>query len=146
LLVSHDRAFMDNVVTQTLVAEGGGRWREYVGGYSDWLRQRPAPAARAVPGKAAAAVSAPVPVAAPRRMSYKDQRELDALPMEIETLETEQRQLAERMSGADYHRVAPEQMRADGLRAAELDTLLAHKIARWEQRETLAAAIRSRGV
>jgi ATP-binding cassette subfamily F protein uup len=144
LLVSHDRAFMDNVVTQTVVAEGGGRWREYVGGYSDWLRQRPAPATRAGSGKAAGAASPPAPAAAPRKMSYKDQRALDALPQEIETLETEQRQLTERMSGADYHRVAPEQMRADGLRAAELETLLAQKIARWDQLETLAAAIRSR--
>ena len=65
LLVSHDRVFMDNVVTQTVVAEGGGRWREYVGGYSDWLRQRPAPApaTRAGPNKAAAAVSLPAGVA-----------------------------------------------------------------------------------
>ena len=146
LLVSHDRIFMDNVVTQTVVAEGGGRWREYVGGYSDWLRQRPAPATRTGPNKVAAAVisPAPAPAAAPRKMSYKDQRELDALPRDIETLETEQRQLTERMSGADYHRVAPEQMRNDGLRAAELETLLAQKIARWDQLETLAAAIRSR--
>ncbi len=146
LLVSHDRVFMDNVVTQTVVAEGGGRWREYVGGYSDWLRQRPAPAARADSSKAAAAASLPAPAAAPRKLSYKDQRALDALPREIETLEAEQRQLIERMSGVDYHRVAPEQMRADGLRATELETLLAQKIARWDQLETFAAAIRSRNV
>jgi ABC transport system ATP-binding/permease protein len=144
LLVSHDRAFMDNVVTQTVVAEGGGRWREYVGGYSDWLRQRPAPAARADPNKGASAAISPAPAAPVRKMSYKEQRELDALPQAIETLETEQRQLTERMSRVDYHRVAPEQMRMDGLRAAELETLLAQKIARWDQLETLAAAIRSR--
>ena len=146
LLVSHDRAFMDNVVTQTVVAEGSGRWREYVGGYSDWLRQRAAPVARAGSGKLAAAASAPAPAAPLRKMSYKDQRELEALPQEIATLESEQRQLTGRMSAVGYHRVAPEQMRADGLRAAELETLLELKIARWDQLETLAAAIRSRTI
>ncbi len=89
LLVSHDRAFLDNVVTSTLVFEGEGRLSEYVGGYSDWLRQRKAsppaqdaqPAARPpAPGRAAA----PVPEK-PRRLSYKDQRELTLLPARLMT-------------------------------------------------------------
>ena len=80
LLVSHDRAFLDNVVTQTIAAEGGGLWREYVGGYSDWLAQRPArvecPRFRA---EACRTVSSPAASPAPRlKLSYKEQRELDS--------------------------------------------------------------------
>jgi ABC transport system ATP-binding/permease protein len=129
LLVSHDRAFMDNVVTQTVAAEGQGRWREYVGGYDDWLRQRPKPreavAPKAVGPQHAAAT------AARRRLSYKEQRELDSLPGEIEKLEAEQRQLNQKMTAADYHRLAPEEMRRDGERAVEIDTLLAERMERW---------------
>ncbi len=90
LLVSHDRAFIDNVVTSTLVFEGGAKIGEYVGGYSDWVRQRPAPAA-------APAARAPernrAAAAKPRRLSFNDQRELDSLPARIEQLESEQAQL-----------------------------------------------------
>jgi ABC transport system ATP-binding/permease protein len=129
LLVSHDRAFLDNVVTQTVAAEGDGRWREYVGGYSDWLRQRPQPKLAAP--KAAAPV-APVAAAAPKRkLSYKEQRELESLPVEIEKLELEQRQLAQKMGGADYHRAAPDEMRRDGERAVELESLIAERTERW---------------
>jgi ATP-binding cassette subfamily F protein uup len=84
LLVSHDREFIDNVVTSTLVFEGAGRIAEYVGGYGDWLRQRPAPRASAAATKSAARAQKP------RRLSYKEQRELDALPGTIERLESEQ--------------------------------------------------------
>ena len=91
LLVSHDRDFLDNVVTSTLVMEGDGRVGEYVGGYSDWLRQRAAPAAANRPAVPASAVAAEAPrlaeAAARRKLSYKDQRELDQLPARIETLE-----------------------------------------------------------
>ncbi|MGN2242388.1 ATP-binding cassette domain-containing protein [Frateuria sp. GZRR33] len=99
LLVSHDRAFLDNVVSSTLVLEGEGRVGEYVGGYSDWLRQRPAvptpaPApATSPPAPAAAAPAAPPP--ARRKLSFKDQRELEQLPARIEQLETD---IAERTS------------------------------------------------
>ncbi|MFO0204761.1 MAG: ATP-binding cassette domain-containing protein, partial [Betaproteobacteria bacterium] len=118
LLVSHDRAFLDAIATQTLAPEGDGRWREYVGGYSDWLAQRPA----AAPAPAAAAAAAP---AAPRersarKLSYKEQRELDALPGEIEALEAEQQALSARMHGAEYHATAPAQMAADAQRTSEL--------------------------
>src|ERR1700730_3730418 len=100
LLVSHDRAFLDNVVTSTLVFEGRGQVNEYVGGYSDWLRQgKPADGA---PPKAAAPTSAPQ-ASAPhpaaraqpkaRRLSYKDQQELAAMPEKISRLEAEQLQL-----------------------------------------------------
>ncbi|MFO0102555.1 MAG: ATP-binding cassette domain-containing protein [Betaproteobacteria bacterium] len=131
LLVSHDRAFLDAIATQTLAPEGDGRWREYVGGYSDWLAQRPA----AAPAPAAAAAAAP---AAPRersarKLSYKEQRELDALPGEIEALEAEQQALSARMHGAEYHATAPAQMAADAQRTSELEALLHGKLERWTE-------------
>src|SRR5699024_2069661 len=106
LLVSHDRAFLDNVVTQTVAAEGNGRWREYVGGYTDWLRQRPQPKE-----SAARAASTPAAVAAPaakRKLSYKEQRELESLPGELEKFEQEQRALNDRICAPDYHRAGQE--------------------------------------
>jgi ATP-binding cassette subfamily F protein uup len=136
LLVSHDRAFLDAIATQTLAPEGDGRWREYVGGYSDWLAQRPA----AAPAPAAAAAAAP---AAPRersarKLSYKEQRELDALPGEIEALEAEQQALSARMHGAEYHATAPAQMAADAQRTSELEALLHGKLERWTELEEKA--------
>jgi ATP-binding cassette subfamily F protein uup len=105
LLVSHDRAFLDNVVTSTLVFEGGAQVNEYVGGYSDWLRQRRAveaaapasaraasAATEAAPSEAAATEAAPARSRA-RRLSYKEQRELEALPEKIQLLEAEQLEL-----------------------------------------------------
>src|SRR5690606_14371345 len=95
LLVSHDRDFLDNVVTSTLVLEGDGRLGEYVGGYTDWLRQRPAPGATTATAATAAARPAPAPAppaatTPPRRkLSYKEARELEQLPALIERLEAE---------------------------------------------------------
>src|SRR5690348_5333231 len=89
LLVSHDRAFLDNVVTSTLALEGEGRVGEYVGGYSDWLRQRPAvESAAPAAGKPVAKADTP-PQAARRKLSFKDQRTLEQLPGRIEQLESE---------------------------------------------------------
>jgi ABC transport system ATP-binding/permease protein len=130
LLVSHDRAFLDNVVTQTIAAEGEGRWREYVGGYSDWLRQRPQ-ARAAAPVRTAAAAEAAPPAVTRRKLSYKEQRELDSLPAEIEKLESEQQALTQKMCGADYHQCAPDEMRRDGERTVELDALIAARMERW---------------
>jgi ABC transport system ATP-binding/permease protein len=132
LLVSHDRAFLDNVVTQTVASEGDGRWREYVGGYSDWLRQRPQPravvAAKSVEAAPTSPGSSPVQK---KKLSYKEQRELESLPAEIEKLEAEQSALAGKMGGADYHLVSPDEMGRDGERAAELETLLLERMERW---------------
>jgi ATP-binding cassette subfamily F protein uup len=141
LLVSHDRVFVDNVVTQTLVAEGDGRWQEYVGGYSDWLAQRSARSASgATGGGAARAAEPPKPAKAVRtKMSYKDVRELAALPDELAALEAEQRALIERMSAPDYHRVDAIAMRADAGRAAALEELLKSRFERWELLEQQAA-------
>ena len=142
LLVSHDRAFLDNVVTQTIAAEGDGVWREYVGGYSDWLRQRPqARSAAAARQSAAASLAGPEPTTARRKLSYKELRELESLPENIEKLEQEQHQLNERVCAQDYHRAGPEQMRRDRERAAELETLITSSMERWEQLEALASKI-----
>jgi ATP-binding cassette subfamily F protein uup len=145
LLVSHDRAFLDNVVTQTVAFEGGGRWREYAGGYSDWLRQRPAsvlqenvatkpPQAARVrgDGKPGSKLS--------YKLSYKETRALAALPGEIEALEAEQRALAARMSEAEYYRQAPDVQRDDQRRSAEIESLLMEKLERWEVLEGKAKA------
>jgi ATP-binding cassette subfamily F protein uup len=140
LLVSHDRAFLDNVVTQTLVAElplGNGVWKEYAGGYSDWLIQRPQ-------SNASVAASSTKPVATTRekskaKLSFKEQRELDALPAEIEALEQEQHQLTARISSADYHKQGAEAIKADRRRADDIERLLAEKFARWETLDQKAA-------
>ncbi|MET0661182.1 MAG: ATP-binding cassette domain-containing protein [Steroidobacteraceae bacterium] len=108
LLVSHDRAFLDNVVTSTLVFEGSGYVREYVGGYSDWLRQRrPAPTPATKPpahGSIARAPERTEAGAKPRKRSFKDQRELDQLPARIEGLEMEVEQLQSLLNDPAIHK------------------------------------------
>jgi ABC transport system ATP-binding/permease protein len=131
ILVSHDRKFLDNVVTQTLAAEGAGAWHEYVGGYSDWLQQRRTPAAAAI----APRKPAPERVKPRAKLSYKDERELGALPQVIEALEREQAELTQRMSAPEYYRKAGEQIRIDRLRIQELESELRDKFQRWEALE-----------
>jgi ATP-binding cassette subfamily F protein uup len=135
LLVSHDRAFLDNVVTQTLVAEGEGKWREYVGGYSDWVAQRLASVATRRTAESAASASQASKGGATKparvKLNFKEQRELDALPAELEALEREQHDLTARMCAPDYHRNEIERIKADRLRAAEIERLLAQKFDRW---------------
>jgi ATP-binding cassette subfamily F protein uup len=136
LLVSHDRAFLDNVVTQTLVAQGNGKWQEYVGGYSDWLAQRPAPLAPAPakPKQEAKPVRAPAPV----KLSYKETRELAQLPAEIEGLEQRQQELTARMSSADYHKQGADQIKADLKLAEDLERAMSEKFERWSTLEAKA--------
>src|SRR5690606_4311592 len=114
LLVSHDRAFLDNVVTQTLVAEGNVNWQEYVGGYSDWLAQRRpgAAAPTRADGKPEAKPKAAPAAPPPGKLSYKESRELEQLPKDIEQLEQEQRELTSRVSAPDYHRQGAERIRS----------------------------------
>jgi ATP-binding cassette subfamily F protein uup len=162
LLVSHDRRFLDNVVTQTLAAEGDGRWKEYVGGYSDWLEQRPVtagPSARAVAptatterGRSQPAGGAKPPAPAggrtdgkPAKLSYKETRELAQLPAQIEALEVEQRAINERMSQSDYHKQGTAQIKADGLRLADIEQQLATAFDRWAELEARAAALKTNG-
>jgi ATP-binding cassette subfamily F protein uup len=146
-LVSHDRRFLDNVVTSTIAWEGDpafggapGFWREYEGGYEDWRLQRqramdlraaaapaPAPAPKVAP--AAAAAAAP---AASRKLGYKEQRELDQLPKRIEALEAEQRQITQQLSDPALYAGGPERARALNARFAEIDELLMAALERWE--------------
>jgi ATP-binding cassette subfamily F protein uup len=142
LLVSHDRAFLDAVVTQTIAYEGDGRWREYVGGYSDWIAQRPAapaspaaaPAKSAPVAPAAAPVKADRPAAAPKsKLSFKEQKELDSLPDRIAALEDEQSTLTARLSSGAL--AGPEAAAVStrlGALAAEIDAAML----RWEELES----------
>ncbi|SDM78483.1 ATP-binding cassette, subfamily F, uup [Oryzisolibacter propanilivorax] len=142
-LVSHDRTFLDNVVTSTIVSEGDGRWREYEGGVQDWLaqsqRSRALAAAAAAPrkeearsDKAERRAAQPAQPAQKKKLSYKEQRELEQLPQQIEALEAEQKALqAELADGTLYAR--------DGARAAtlhardgEIEELLLQALERWE--------------
>jgi ATP-binding cassette subfamily F protein uup len=134
LLVSHDRRFLDNIATQCLVAEGGGHWKEYVGGYSEWLRQKALPravAAAELPVASPAAAVARGKVKPQEKLGFKDRRELASLPGEIAALEQEQAALHASMAQADYHRLGPEQLRADGARLSEVEALLEKKLERW---------------
>jgi len=146
LLVSHDRAFLDNVVTSTLVFEGAGQVNEYVGGYSDWLRQRKvagAPAPRS-PGAAIPLVSprAAPPLAHPkaRRLSYKDQRELEAMPDMIQRLEAEQRQLQTAVSDPQLFNGDREQATAVLQRLQTLAADIERAYSRWDELECAAGA------
>ncbi len=135
LLVSHDRAFVDNVVTSTLAFEGEGRIYEYVGGYSDWLRQRrpSEPTTKATPPTSTAPPVAPPPK--PAKRSYKEARELEQLPLRIEALEREQAELGAEISRPGFHRRAPGEQRRVHARLAELTSELTTAYARWEQLE-----------
>ncbi|MCF7752320.1 ATP-binding cassette domain-containing protein [Bacillus subtilis subsp. subtilis] len=140
LLVSHDRDFLDNVVTSTMVMEGDGVVGEYVGGYSDWQRQAArvaaaaaaAPAVLAKPATAVAAAAAE-PAAAKRKLSYKDARELEQLPLKIETLEKDVEGLTAAMNDpAFYQRSAPD-MAAHNEKLAKVQAELDAAYARWEE-------------
>jgi len=138
-LVSHDRTFLDNVVTQVIVAEGDGMWREYIGGYTDWERVRrvplSAPLVKAAKGDAKA-VSEPV-VAAPKqkKLSYKEQRELDALPVLIAEIEAEQKTISAKLADPDVYKQKPEELQRLNQRFAKLDGELLEALEKWEQIE-----------
>jgi ATP-binding cassette subfamily F protein uup len=150
LLVSHDRAFLDNVVTQTLAAEGGGRWHEYPGGYTDWLTQSgkaegESRKAKVESGAAGGHPSSPIPHPSERRggrakLTNKESRELQSLPAEISALETEQAALAARMTSPEYYRQPADILRADQARNGEIEKLLLEKLERWEELEAKAKA------
>ena len=138
LLVSHDRAFIDNVVTSTLVFEGEGTLNEYVGGYSDWLRQRRPANARGKESRAVAAVPAVAVAAAPakpRKLSYKDQRELEAIPQAIQRLEAEQSALTAAIGDAELFRRSPGEAAAAVQRLESVVQELEQAFARWEALE-----------
>jgi len=136
IVVSHDRAFLDNVVSSTLVAEGEGRWAEYVGGYTDWQRQR---AREPIATAAARPAPARARPAKPRRMGFKEKRELETLPATIERLEARKHEVFEFMSSPTFYQTpAPEMGRA----REELETLerdIHEAYGRWTELEALAA-------
>ena len=141
LLVSHDRAFLDNVVTQTLAFEHSGIWKEYAGGYSDYLRQRPAVSAAPLStGEASANLqNERTRGVGSRKLTYKETRELESLPGEIEALEAEQHALTAKMTAPDYYRQTPDALRADRERSAEIERLLMEKLERWHALESRKA-------
>ena len=132
LLVSHDRAFLDNVVTSTFGFEGGGRVQEYLGGYVDWLRQHPPLAeTRATPR------SNPIErpsraTTAPTKLSYREQRELAELPSRIEALEAEQRALAATIADPEFYRQPADTINASLRRTQVLEQELLDLYARWD--------------
>lgn len=136
-LVSHDRTFLDNVVTQVIASEGEGRWKEYVGGYSDWEKYRtaaPAPSKTAIgkPEQKAAAAAAPV-VAKQKKLSYKEQKELDDLPGLIAKMEAEQKDISDRLADQDlYKKSKADDIRKMNERFAELDDLLLAAMEKWD--------------
>ncbi len=132
LLVSHDRAFLDNVVSSTLVLEGEGRIGEYVGGYSDWLRQRPGPPS--TPAATRSTVPAPAaPAAAKRKRSFKEQHELEQLPGRIEQLEGEIAARGEAMNDPAFFRQDSVTITQANDAVAKLQTELDAAYARWSE-------------
>jgi len=158
LLVSHDREFLNNVVTQTLAYEGNGRWGEYVGGYDEWLAQRPAPPAlqpaRKAPGEAGAqgassegkpskaeGVGQDSPQAArkkpnrPGRLATWEQKELDDMPDVIAAIEAKQAELAARLADGSLYRDAPDEVDEINRTLQTLEDELAALFERWETLE-----------
>ncbi|MBT5105553.1 MAG: ATP-binding cassette domain-containing protein [Porticoccaceae bacterium] len=137
LLVSHDRSFLNNVVTSTLVFEGNAVIKQYIGGYDDWLRQRKAEQAATATKPAATATKASSKTDAQvKKRSYKVQRELDQLPAEIERLETEIGALSEQMNQPDFYQAERSVTAAIEKNLATVQEQLNHCYQRWEELET----------
>ncbi len=142
-LVSHDRAFLDNVVTQTIASEGNGAWKEYVGGYSDWLRQRPSPVAVQAPQKVVRSDiprdgtgnTATATSAARKKSGFKERRELEQLFERLAALEAEQILLHTQLADPGFYQRAAAEQRKTHTRLAELDATIKAAMTRWEQLE-----------
>ncbi|HUR89675.1 MAG TPA: ATP-binding cassette domain-containing protein [Ramlibacter sp.] len=140
-LVSHDRSFLDNVVTSTIVFEGDGRWREYEGGVEDWLTQ-----SRRASALAAAPRAAPAPAktdtrktSTKRKLSYKEQRELETLPALIDALELEQKSINEELADGSLYVRDPERAAELAERGAQIEDELLAALERWEALGSTAA-------
>ncbi len=136
-LVSHDRTFLDNVVTSVIAFEGDGRLAEYAGGYEDWLRCKARAEAEAE--KKASAPARPKPTqekTAPKpKLSFKEQREIEALPGQIETLEKEQHTIGEQLADGELYRASPDEVKRLQARNTEIEDELLMALARWEELE-----------
>jgi len=140
LLVSHDRAFIDHVVTSTLVFEGDGHVQEYIGGYEDWLRQRRSVVSGSSRTPVLSGFSRTRSVTSPRKPSYKEQLELEQLPARIEALEVEQRQLQAAVSDADFYKKPAGEIHETLGRLEELETLLLDAYTRWDALDSRTTA------
>ena len=145
LIVSHDRTFLDNVVTQSIVFEGDGKLTEIVGGYADWLawrqrQQRAASEGAQAASPRASAQPAPAKVAPKSKLSYKEARELEALPAQLDALEAEQAQIAERLADPVLYQSSPQEAAALHARSEAIEAELLDALARWETLEAKAAA------
>lgn len=146
LLISHDRAFMDNVVTSTWVFDGKGNIDEYIGGYQDYLEQRPdqkvvdqkSDVKKAQAKAEAAALAAAAPAPKKVKLSYKDQRELEQLPAEIEKLEAEQTELSDKLADSSWFVSDANAATLASQRLAEIEELLLEKLERWDVLENLS--------
>jgi ATP-binding cassette subfamily F protein uup len=140
LLVSHDRAFLNNVVTSTLAIEAGGTVHDYAGGYDDYLLQRPAPVRSEpirLPAPAASKAARPQPERA-RRLTHKEKQELAALPRRIEVLEAQRRDLHDAMSNPAFYQRPGTEIAQDNARLSALEQELVAAYDRWEALEALA--------
>ncbi|NMF96803.1 ATP-binding cassette domain-containing protein [Aromatoleum toluolicum] len=143
-LVSHDRAFLDNVVTQVIAAEGDGRWGEYAGGYADWQRVKQAAAERAAEETKAAAPKPVAPAASKPaaakdgKLSFNEKRELETLPDRIAAFEAEQAALHARMADPALYQQAPQEVARIKERLEVLDTEIENALVRWEALESRA--------
>jgi ATP-binding cassette subfamily F protein uup len=170
LLVSHDRRFLDNVVTSTMVFEGEGRVIEYTGGYYDWLRQKPEPsrstpanvlskpglpltaasatvasAREETPGRSpskAGQISGPAVSSEKRKLSFKEQRELEALPGEIAALEAEHQELQARLSQPDFYKEAAPVITTVLARMSEIGDQLHAAYRRWDELDSRTSPLR----
>jgi ATP-binding cassette subfamily F protein uup len=135
-LVSHDRTFLDNVVTQVIVAEGDGMWREYIGGYTDWERVRAQPQAGGKNAMKAPAKSTAQDMQAtgakPKKLSYKEQRDLEELPVLIEKLEIEQKAISQQLADPDLYKKKQQEVQALNQRFAEIDEQLLVALEKWD--------------
>jgi ATP-binding cassette subfamily F protein uup len=135
-LVSHDRRFLDNVVTSLIAWEGDvspGLWREYEGGIEDWRTQRARAAAPVAPPPAQASKPPEPTRTAPRKLSYKEQRELDDLPARIESLEAEQKAIGERLASIELYTQEPQRVAELQSRFEQIEEELTTALERWEE-------------
>ncbi|EDN66135.1 ABC transporter, ATP-binding protein [Beggiatoa sp. PS] len=137
LLVSHDRSFLDNVVTSTLVFEGNGQVKEYVGGYQDWLRQRKPPQKSPPPKKPTLPSKPTVQKSKTRKLNYKEQRELANLPERIETLETQLVELQALVSNPDFYQSEKASVHQTLAHIKAIEEELQMAYVRWEELETI---------
>ena len=142
-LVSHDRAFLDNVVTQVIAYEGDGRWGEYAGGYADWMRVKPPASAGAAPARAASSESRPTSARLPEarrpaKLSFNEKRELDTLPQRIADLESEQAALHGRLADPALYQNAPGEVTGLKGRLDAIEVELEDAMTRWVELEARA--------